>query len=94
MEISRHGDWRRVRWLFYIWKHGLEENKMMSFKGIEHLHRKWNSLTDLVAYLQNRTNEQITYFDGMKVVTNAGEYMLADGKLSFTPATKTDDQSN
>jgi hypothetical protein len=62
----------------------------IAFKGIDHLHKRWSSLTDLMAYLQNNTTEKVVYFDGMKLVTEKGEYGLADGQLSFVPTYSND----
>jgi hypothetical protein len=50
---------------------------------LNHLKRKWNSLTDFKSWLEKNTKEKVEYFDGMVVRTNKGEYGLAFGELSF-----------
>lgn len=47
------------------------------------LTRKWNSLSDVVAYLERNTTEKVTYFDGAILHTNKGEYGLAFSQLHF-----------
>ena len=43
----------------------------------KHLTRSWGSLTDLKHYLETKTKEKVKSFDGIKLVTNKGSYMIS-----------------
>tara|TARA_B110000285_G_scaffold38634_1_gene41898 strand:- start:147 stop:359 length:213 start_codon:yes stop_codon:yes gene_type:complete len=43
----------------------------------KHLTRSWGSLTDLKKYLETKTKEKVKAFDGIKLVTNKGTYMIS-----------------